>query len=120
MFNDGGKTDMDRQGMERCLEQVAAYRASGQKASVWSEENGVPLRALSSWCAHAARWRARLDGVVPAPAARSSAGFVAARMPEADAPSVRVELDAGASRIQLHWPLSHTRDLAAWLREVSR
>ena len=47
---------MDRQRMERCLEQVAAYRASGQKANVWSEANGVPLRVLSSWCAHAQRW----------------------------------------------------------------
>ena len=111
---------MDRQRMERCLEQVAAYRASGQKASEWSEANGVPLRALSSWCAHAARWRARLDGVVPAPAAHNSGGFVAARIPKADAASVRVELSAGATRIELHWPLTHARELAAWLREVGR
>ena len=33
---------MDRQRMESCLEQVAAYRASGQKANIWAEANGVP------------------------------------------------------------------------------
>ncbi|WP_158515854.1 hypothetical protein [Hydrogenophaga sp. PBC] len=42
---------MDRQRMESCLEQVAAYRASGQKGRVWAEANGVPPRALASWCA---------------------------------------------------------------------
>ena len=111
---------MDRQRLERCLEQVAAYRASGRKASEWSEENGVALRALSSWCAHAGRWRARLDGVVPMGSTRSSGGFVAARMPRAEAGSVRLELDAGATRVELHWPLSHARELATWLRELGR
>ena len=61
---------MEREGMERCLEQVAAYRASGQKAKAWAQANGVPLRALASWCAHARRWQARLDGVVAAAPAR--------------------------------------------------
>src|SRR2546427_180361 len=88
---------MDRQQMERCLEQVAAYRASGQKAQVWAEANGVPAGTLQSWCAHARRWQARLDGVSPepSPAARPS-GFVAARVaPGAASTSVRVELNVG-------------------------
>ena len=109
---------MDRQQMERCLEQVAAYRASGQKAQVWAEANGV----LASWCAHAARWQARLDGVSPepSPAARPS-GFVAARVaPGAASTSVRVELNVGGTRLDLHWPLAHTRELASLLREFGR
>ena len=113
---------MDRQQMERCLEQVAAYRTSGQRANAWAEANGVPLRALASWCAHAARWQARLDGVSPGPrpAARPS-GFVAARVaPSAASTSVRVELSAGSTRLDLHWPLANTRELAALLRELSR
>ena len=28
---------MDRQQMQRCLEQAAAYRISGQKAKVWAQ-----------------------------------------------------------------------------------
>ena len=113
---------MDRQRMESCLQQVAAYRASGQKGRVWAEANGVPPRALASWCAHAQRWQARLDGVSAGPASPArSGGFVAARVaPAAAWPSVRLELSAGGSRFDLHWPLSHTRELAALLRELGR
>jgi len=27
---------------------------------------------------------------------------------------------AGATRVELHWPLSHARELATWLRELGR
>jgi hypothetical protein len=115
---------MDRERMQRCLEQVAAYRASGQKADAWARTHGVELRALSSWCAHARRWQARLDGVA-LPRAGEPAGFVAAQVAATAAPAgasgtVRIELQAGASRVELHWPLAGTRELAAWLREVGR
>ena len=95
--------------MERCLERVAAYRASGQTAKVWAEANDVPIRAIASWCAHSRRWQARLDGVSagPSPTPRPS-GFVAARVaPSAGLASVRVELNVGAARLQLVWPLAH-------------
>ena len=111
---------MDRERMERCLEQVAAYRASGLKGDAWARANGVPLRALSSWCAHAQRWQARLDGVSAPACASKLGGFVAARVPAAIAATVRIELQAGATRVELHWPVVHTRELAAWLREVGR
>ena len=114
---------MEREEMERRLEQVAAYRASGQKAKAWAEANGVPLRDLAIWCAHARRWQARLDGVSlgPAPAPRPT-GFVAARVTASATAttSVRIELNAGTARLELHWPLTHTRELAAMLRELSR
>jgi hypothetical protein len=109
---------MDREKMERCLEQVAAYQASGMKAKDWAQANGVPVRAIASWCAHARRWRTRLDGV--AMPARKGEGFVAARLPVAVAATVRVEVQAGACRIELHWPVANGRELAAWLREVGR
>jgi hypothetical protein len=114
---------MDRQQMERCLERVAAYRASGQTAKVWAEANGVPIRAIASWCAHARRWQARLDGVDAGPsAAPRSSGFVAARVAPSlgSTTSVRFELNAGTTRLELHWPLAHTRELAALLRELGR
>jgi hypothetical protein len=104
--------------MERCLEQVAAYQASGMKAKDWAQANDVPVRAIASWCAHARRWRAQLDGV--ASPARKVEGFVAARVPAAVAATVRVEMQAGSSRLELHWPVANGRELAAWLREVSR
>lgn len=118
---------MDRQGMQRCLEQVAAYQASGQKANEWAQANDVPLRSLSSWCAHARRWQARLDGVAyesaPARKAAAAGGFVAASVAPANASpagSVRVELCAGTARVQLHWPIAHMRELAVCLRELGR
>ena len=115
--------DLDRQRLERCLEQVVAYRASGLKAMAWAAANKVELRELQSWCAHSKRWRARLDGVALAAPAQPS-GFVAVRAPVApSAPNstcIRVELGLGAGRVELHWPLSHARDLATWLREFSR
>ena len=117
---------MDRQRMLRCLEQVAAYQASGQRANEWAQANGVPLRALSSWCAHARRWQAQLDGVAYEPASPHKAaggGFVAAGValaPAATADSVHMELHAGATRVELHWPIAHARELAARLRELGR
>ena len=113
---------MDRQRMQLCLEQVAAYRASGQTAKVWAEANGVPMRVIASWCAHSRRWQARLDGVALARTAEP-AGFVAARVAGAAggaAATVRIEVQAGTSRIELHWPLAATTELAAWLREAGR
>lgn len=111
---------MDRERMERCLEQVKAYQGSGMKAKAWADANGVPLRALSSWCAHARRWQARLDGVAASAAAPKVSGFVAARVPAATAATVRIELQAGSARVELHWPVANARELAAWLREVGR
>ena len=113
--------DLDRERLERCLAQVQAYRASGLKGAAWAAANGVELRELQSWCAHSKRWRARLDGVAPAPPLQPS-GFVAVRALVApSAPTtIRVELGLGASRVDVHWPLSHARELATWLREFSR
>ena len=111
---------MDRQRMERCLEQVAAYRASGLKGDAWAQANGVPLKALSSWCAHAGRWQARLDGVPTSAPVPKVSGFVAARVPAAITAMVRIEMHAGSSRVELHWPVGNARELAAWLREVGR
>lgn len=115
---------MDRQHVQRCMEQVAAYRASGLKAKAWAEANGVPLGTLGSWCAHYRRWQTRLDGATSASGETSTsrqAGFVAARVATpAIASSVRIELSAGAARLELHWPLAHARELAVLLREFGR
>lgn len=115
----------DRQHAQRCMEQVQAYRASGMKAKAWAEANGVPLGTLGSWCAHYRRWQAKLDaGPGGAGAERSTnrlAGFVAARVATPGvASSVRIEVNAGAARIELHWPLAHARELAVLLRELGR
>lgn len=108
--------------MERCLAQVAAYRASGQKSEAWALANGVKPRELASWCSHARRWQALLDGEAVQPLRRKAAeGFVAARLPlPGVGEAVRMELHAGASRIELHWPLSRVAELAQLFRQVGR
>lgn len=115
---------MDRERVERCLEQVQAYRDSGLKAKVWAQANGVSLLSLQSWCAHAGRWRARLDGVQalapPRPGGFVAAGLAPAAVRPPEAPSVRLDIGAGAGRVELHWPLAHSRELAGWLREFTR
>lgn len=107
------------------MEQVEAYRASGMKAKVWAEANGVPLGTLGSWCAHYQRWQAKRDAVPGGAGAEHSTtrttGFVAARVATlATASSVRIELNAGAARLELHWPLAQARELAVLLRELGR
>ena len=116
---------MDREHVQRCMAQVAAYRASGLKAKDWAQANGVPLGTLGSWCAHYRRWQAKRNAgpggaSVEHPTTRPT-GFVAARAATpACAPSVRIELNAGAAGLELHWPLSHARELAVLLRELGR
>jgi hypothetical protein len=115
---------MDRERVQRCLEVVAAYRASGQKSKVWAAANGVPERVLASWCAHSRRWQARLDGVSEAALLQAKPkGFVAARVavaPSTAAPTIRVEVNYGVGRLDLHWPLAHAVELAALVRELNR
>ena len=115
---------MDRERVQQCLDVVAAYRASGQKSKVWAAANDVSERVLASWCAHSRRWQARLDGVSAGPSTRpKSSGFVAARVsvaPSGAAPTVQVEVNCGAARLALHWPLAQTRELAALMRELAR
>jgi hypothetical protein len=115
---------MDRERVQRCLEVVAAYRASGQKSKVWAAANDVPERVLASWCAHSRRWQDRLDGVSAGPAVHPKpSGFVAARVavaPSAAGHTVQVEVNCGAARLKLHWPLAQTRELAALVRELGQ
>lgn len=110
---------MNRQQVEGYLKQVAAYRASGQKASEWAAANGVTVRQLASWSAHAARWQARLDGAeAPARRRRSDAAFVPAVLPPGNAGLVRIEVPGGGVVVVVHWPLTHPRELASWLRQM--
>jgi hypothetical protein len=117
---------MDRQHVQQCMEQVAAYRASGMRAKAWAQANGVALGTLGSWCAHYERWQAKLDGRADAgtggvPSTVRPSGFVAARVASPGAASsVRIELSAGAARLELHWPLAHASELATLLRELGR
>ena len=107
--------------MQRCLDLVAVYRASGQKGRVWAQANGVSERSLASWCAHARRWQARLDGVAHTPKSPPR-GVVAAPLAPVDARSatVRMQMPCGATRLDLHWPLVLTAERASLMRKLGR
>jgi hypothetical protein len=116
-------------------EQVAAYRASGKSAKDWAAEQGLPLRQFVSWIGNASRWPAKQPSQQHAPRVpRRQVGvadpgcaqrFVAAQVgasvptsaaaPQTAVANVRIELQAAPGALTLHWPLTHTRELAAWL-----
>lgn len=50
---------MDRARVPRCMNMVSAYLASGRKAKMWAQANGVNERILASRCAHARGWPRR-------------------------------------------------------------
>lgn len=109
----------DRERIEQCLAVVDAYEASGQKASVWAQTHGVALRDLASWCCHARRWRARLNGQASPLAQRTApTGFVAATMPAGAMATVQLQWPSASGALTLHWPISHLRELGTWLREL--
>jgi hypothetical protein len=112
---------MDREQMQRCLEVVAAHRASGHKGKAWAQAHGVPERSLASWCGHARRWQARLDGVNYASKSQPR-GFLAAHLaPDAASlATVSMQTSCGAARLDLPWPLAHTAELVTLVRELGR
>lgn len=109
---------MDREEIERCLQQLQAYRASGQRATEWAAAHGVTVRQLGSWSTNEALWRARLNGEVPARRGRGQAAFVAAALPASTDAQLKVELPGAGGGAIVYWPLAYARELAAWLREM--
>jgi hypothetical protein len=83
--------------MRRCLDVVASYRVSCQKAKALAQAPGVPEHKLASWCASARRWQARLDGVTHTLKSQSRS-FVASRWALGAAPSMgRMQMTCGAA-----------------------
>ena len=58
--------DLDRQRLERCLEQVVAYRAPGLKATAWADHTSFDLLSGRQHRLHCQRVRGLdLDLVAP-------------------------------------------------------
>ena len=113
---------MDRERMERCLEQVAAYRASGLKGNAWAEANGQRRAAegvveLVCPCAALAGAVGRCDGVdATAQGRRLRRRAHAWRGPRHGTRRTQCRRHAGRTALACCAP----RELAAWLREVGR
>lgn len=78
--------------------------------------DGAAVGQLERACA---RWQARLDGAeLPPRGRRGNAAFVSAVLPAAHGGVVRVEVPGLCGAVVVHWPVTHPRELACWLREM--
>lgn len=113
-------TPQDRQRIERCLEQLDAWRQSGMALKKYTEHHGHSHPQCRAWLGVEAHWRQTLSG-----AAHTT--FVQARADKATSPtapaSLRIALQSqsGPLAASIDWPLERPGSasaLAAWLREV--
>jgi hypothetical protein len=104
------------------LDMVERWRASGMGAHAWAQAHGVEPAKLTSWLGHERLWRQRLAGGAPAsrakPAAATTAtGFASVHVvaQPIPAPLHTIRIEHPCSGLVLHWPLSHSAQLAHWL-----
>lgn len=124
--------EADRTRIERCLQNIDAWRASGMKLKTYAQSRNEELshwRARLSW---ERRWRQALTAVpgtafvraVPVKHAKASKTQRTASTPIDHAKGkdtrVRIVLSREGSilRACIEWPLSTMQASGAWLREV--
>ena len=110
----------DRQRIERCLEQIDAWRASGVPLRQYTEHHGQHYAQWRAWLGFEGHWRQTLGGAAPAT-------FVQARPAQGgttpSTPGLRIALksQSGALVASIDWPperAGSSSASAAWLREV--
>lgn len=124
--------EADRPRIERCLQDIDAWRASGMKLKAYAQSRGEELtqwRARLSW---EQRWRQALAGApgvafvraVPVKHAKAAKARCAATTPSGDKQTqdacVRIVLsrEGSALRASVDWPLDALGASGAWLRGV--
>ena len=114
----------DRQRIERCLEQIDAWRQSGVPLKQYTEHHGQRYPQWRAWLGFEAHWRQTLGDAVPATFVQARPAKGVATTPEpAPTPSLRIALQSqsGALVASIDWPLDRAGSSsasAAWLREV--
>jgi hypothetical protein len=112
--------EADRQRVQRCLQWIDTWRASGTQLKDWCALHGEELAAWRGRLRWERRWRHGVGQL-------SAAQFVRALPPPKVAPtaltalaSVRIEIGPGGAglRASVELPLSALPGCAAWLREV--
>lgn len=120
--------DIDR--IERQLNMVEQWRASGMGAHAWAKAHGVEPAKLTGWIGHERTWRERLAGKAPTPRAKpmgqttatanaadktATTGFAAVHLSVSPVPMQTIRIEHQPSGLVLHWPLSHSTQLAHFL-----
>ena len=116
----------DRQRMERCLEQLDAWRASSVPLKQYTEQHGHSYAQWRAWLGFEAHWRQTLAGGAPSRfvQARAAQDVAATPLPTSTpAPGLRiaVQSQSGTLIARIDWPLERAgapSASAAWLRQV--
>jgi transposase-like protein len=105
---------------------VAACLASGVSTAAIALSNGLNANLLRRWVVESSpRSDSQRTKIATALApARGNPGFVPVRLDPTSPAShiastdIRIELQHGATTVQIHWPLQASSQCAQWLREV--
>jgi hypothetical protein len=116
--------------IQRQLNMVEQWRACGMGAHAWAQAHGIAPAKLTSWIGHERLWRDRLAGKAPTPRAKptnkptatsivpsAATGFAPVHLsvppaPTTPAPLQTIRIEHHPSGLILHWPLSHSTQLA--------
>lgn len=96
------------------LQHIAQWRASGLPKAQWAAQQGIELKQLIGWLSFEGRWKSRLNGQPI-----DKTGFIAVPIaprrvvqssPTQQQPTIRIE--CGRADVIVHWPISHSTQLA--------
>ena len=112
--------EADRQRVQRCLEWMDAWRASGIKLKDWCQLQGEELAVWRARLRWEQRWRHGVGQLPRAAFVQALPQPKVAAAPATALASVRIEIGPGGAglRASVDLPLSALPDCAAWLREV--
>ena len=116
----------DRQRIERCLEQLDTWRASGVPLKPYTEQHGHSYTQWRAWLGFEAHWRQTLAGGATTRfvQARPAQGVAATPLPSSSpVAGLRIALQSlsGTLVARIDWPLERAGAASAsavWLREV--
>jgi hypothetical protein len=97
-------------------------RFTGVSIAAVALANGLNANLLRRWVAHSEAQNAgrAVPGAAPVVAADGVVPFVPLTVRDDDGRgaerSIRIEVQRGAGRVQVHWPLAAAAECAAWLR----
>ena len=102
---------------------VAACLAPGVSKAAIALANGLNANMLRRWVVESSQGSNRQLATLtkPLPLAPGKPDFIPVKLapaPSAQVVDIRIELQHGASTMQIHWPMAASSQCAQWLREV--
>lgn len=117
----GGRIRRRRHSEQFKAQLVAACRRPGVSIAAVALANGLNANLLRRWVAQSEAHSKPLSAPVATVAAGGAVStFVPVSMQDGRSGgerSIRIELQHGHGRVQVHWPLEAAAECAAWLRD---